>query len=122
MKALREKLAAVQATRLGGAAALAEAQQKAAAAAAADQSALESKRKVELEALRNKKSSLDLCFVMDCTASMGPSIDAARAKINEVVASVRSEFQGLVAFNIAFVAYRDYGDTPQHQVMSHSLL
>jgi hypothetical protein len=67
------------------------------------------------------KPTIDLCFVMDCTGSMAPAIDAARAKIQEIIQYVRDEFRGLGAFNIAIVGYRDYGDTPQHEVYTDPL-
>jgi hypothetical protein len=38
------------------------------------------------------------------------SIEACRDKIVEVVEAARKEFQGLVAFNTAFVSYRDLGE------------
>jgi uncharacterized protein with von Willebrand factor type A (vWA) domain len=95
---------------------MAAAQSSYAVTAAMEAKALEEKKRVEIGRLREKKSTLDLCFVMDCTGSMGASIKACADKICEVVDTVKQEFQGLTAFNIAFVGYRDYGDTPQHEV------
>lgn len=50
-----------------------------------------------------------LCFVMDCTASMGPWIDQAKAKIGEMTRVIRRENPDAEIL-VGFVGYRDYGD------------
>ena len=58
--------------------------------------------------------SLDLCFLMDSTGSMGPSIEAAKQKVK--VFMTRS-YPGVNAIRIAFVAYRDFGDSNQFEIL-----
>jgi hypothetical protein len=50
---------------------------------------------------------LDVCFVMDCTASMGPWIAAAKLTCKDMIAALPAEEQ---VKRLAFVAYRDFGD------------
>jgi hypothetical protein len=62
-----------------------------------------------------KGKSLDLCFLMDCTGSMGSWIDICKEEINNIVDYVVTEFTG-INIRIAFVGYRDYGDKPDFSV------
>lgn len=52
---------------------------------------------------------LDVCFVMDCTASMGPWIEAAKATLKDMIRDLPSEEPNK---RVAFVAYRDLADGP----------
>ena len=60
--------------------------------------------------------NVKVCFVMDCTASMGPWIRQAKTRMVEIVESVRRQHPNT---NIlaGFVGYRDYGDEEQHIVI-----
>jgi len=49
---------------------------------------------------------LDICFVMDCTGSMKPWIDAAKATIREMISALPEERLK----RVAFVAYRDFAN------------
>lgn len=64
---------------------------------------------VRFEPLRDKidKKSLDLMFIMDCTASMTPWIDAAKREIKSIIDCLRSKFFNL-KIRVSIVAYRDY--------------
>ena len=53
--------------------------------------------------------TVDVCFVMDCTASMGAHIDAARDRIISIADQVVEQFPGVIV-RFAFVAYRDHTD------------
>jgi hypothetical protein len=57
-----------------------------------------------------------LAFVLDCTASMGPWIDAAKTKIGEIVQNTLKEHNH-AAFQVGLVAYRDYGDDQSLRVL-----
>jgi len=54
--------------------------------------------------------SVKVCFVMDCTASMEPWIRTARSEILNLVDSVE-ERHPHADIHVAFVGYRDHGDT-----------
>jgi hypothetical protein len=54
-----------------------------------------------------------LCFLMDCTGSMQAWIDLAKNHIQTIISGTRSEFPN-TEFRVAFLGYRDYGDTRQH--------
>lgn len=62
-----------------------------------------------------KMTNVQLCFLLDCTASMQVWIDAARDEIYSILAETRQEYSD-ADFEVAFVGYRDYGDTVQHIV------
>lgn len=53
--------------------------------------------------------NVKICFVMDCTASMGPWIREAKTKMVELVDRVREEHPN-THIQVGFVGYRDYGD------------
>ena len=54
--------------------------------------------------------SVKVCFVMDCTASMGPWIEQAKTKIWDMTRMIRDENPDADIL-VGFVGYRDYGDT-----------
>lgn len=53
--------------------------------------------------------TLQVCFVMDCTASMQPWIDAAKEKIVDTLESIRERYPDY-QISGAFVGYRDFED------------
>lgn len=53
-----------------------------------------------------------LCFVLDCTGSMDPWIQASKTKIREIVDNIIHEYPNTIV-EIALVGYRDYGDQDQ---------
>lgn len=57
-----------------------------------------------------------LAFVLDCTASMGPWIEEAKAKIGVIIQDVLKEHNH-ATFQVGLVAYRDYGDEPPLRVL-----
>jgi hypothetical protein len=58
-----------------------------------------------------------LAFVLDCTASMGPWIHAAKTKIHEIIEnSIKDHNQA--TFEVGLVAYRDHGDDHPIQVIN----
>lgn len=54
--------------------------------------------------------SVKLCFVMDCTASMEPWIRTARHEVLNIVDSVEEKHPH-ADVQVAFVGYRDHGDS-----------
>jgi hypothetical protein len=59
-----------------------------------------------------------LCFLLDCTGSMGQWIQAAKDQIEAIVETTQREYQSSdLRFEVAFVGYRDYGDEVQHEVV-----
>ncbi len=53
--------------------------------------------------------SLDIMFIIDCTASMGTWIEACKKEISSIIAFVRNK--GLKV-RTSIVAYRDFCDGP----------
>jgi len=62
------------------------------------------------------KDSVDICFIMDCTGSMGAWIALCKNKINNVVDVVTSHFKN-VPINIGFVGYRDHCDSQRFEIL-----
>jgi hypothetical protein len=52
---------------------------------------------------------LDICFVMDCTSSMAPWIEAAKTTIKDMIAALPPDEPNK---RVAFVGYRDFSDGP----------
>eukprot|EP00026_Physarum_polycephalum_P008691 Phypoly_transcript_08787.p1 GENE.Phypoly_transcript_08787~~Phypoly_transcript_08787.p1 ORF type:complete len:391 (+),score=66.47 Phypoly_transcript_08787:177-1349(+) len=52
---------------------------------------------------------IDVCFLMDCTGSMGSFISAAKEKILEIITKVET-IEPTSIMRVSFVGYRDYGD------------
>ena len=52
---------------------------------------------------------VDICFVIDCTSSMGRWIEEAKYKTVEMVKDICDTHEG-AEVRVAFVGYRDYGD------------
>jgi hypothetical protein len=57
----------------------------------------------------SKMTRVKLAFVLDCTASMGPWIHAAKTKIREIIDEC-SKTHNQASFKVGLVAYRDHGD------------
>jgi len=72
------------------------------------------------QALQQRQKVLygvDLCFIMDCTGSMRPWIEAAKNKIRELAAAVKNiKTTKKPHFRIAFLGYRDIDHGPQRYV------
>lgn len=62
------------------------------------------------------KTTVNLCFVMDCTASMGPWMRAAKESIQTLIYEARAQHPDAV-FQVGFVGYRDYGSQTQHVIV-----
>ncbi|RUP48868.1 hypothetical protein BC936DRAFT_143787, partial [Jimgerdemannia flammicorona] len=58
--------------------------------------------------------AVDLCFVMDCTGSMGCWIDAGKNQIYGIVQKIKDDIKGTTSqelkIRVSFVAYRDFGN------------
>lgn len=54
--------------------------------------------------------SVKLCFIMDCTASMEPWIRTARHEVLNIIEYVEAKHPH-ADIQVAFVGYRDHGDT-----------
>jgi Mg-chelatase subunit ChlD len=59
-----------------------------------------------------KPKVLQVCFVLDCTASMQPWIDAAKEKIVDTLESIHQTYPEYQIW-AAFVGYRDFHDKEQ---------
>lgn len=58
---------------------------------------------------REGEKTLDLCLILDCTASMGSWIERSKNTLKQIIDSVIAENAGLKV-RVAFVAYRDISD------------
>jgi hypothetical protein len=56
-----------------------------------------------------KDVSVDVCFLLDCTGSMGSWMAAAKDHLAGIMQGLRTE-TGVGAIRVAFVGYRDYRD------------
>lgn len=57
-----------------------------------------------------------MCFLIDCTGSMEPWIQAAKTQVHTMILNTRNE-QPTAEFQTAFVGYRDYGDAERFIVV-----
>lgn len=55
--------------------------------------------------------SLDLCLILDCTASMGSWIERSKDTLHQIIDHVKAENEGLTV-RVGFVAYRDFTEGP----------
>jgi hypothetical protein len=62
-----------------------------------------------------------MCFLMDCTASMGDWIQAAKDEIRDIVHETQTTFP-FTDFKVAFVGYRDYGDAERFVIVPFTLV
>jgi len=58
---------------------------------------------------------LNACFVVDCTGSMSSHIHAVRSQILRIVREMQLRLPSM-QLHIAFVGYRDHGDSVRHEV------
>lgn len=59
-----------------------------------------------------RTKTLQVCFLLDCTASMQPWIDAAKDKIVDTLESIREKYPDY-QISAAFIGYRDFHDREQ---------
>lgn len=64
---------------------------------------------LEAQAPVPEVGGLDICFVMDCTSSMAPWIEAAKTTVKDMIAALPSDVPNK---RVAFVGYRDFTDGP----------
>ena len=62
--------------------------------------------------------SLDLAFLVDCTCSMGPYLNAIKVNIINFARQIRS-MHGEMSFRLAFVGYRDYYEESKRLAVFH---
>lgn len=62
--------------------------------------------------IKMKDRTLQVCFILDCTASMQPWIDAATEKIIDILESIEERYPEC-QISAAFVGYRDFHDEEQ---------
>jgi hypothetical protein len=61
-------------------------------------------------------NTIDIAFVLDCTASMQPWIDAAKRQIHRTLDALQNTHPNW-SFQIALVIYRDFGDAERISVL-----
>jgi uncharacterized protein YegL len=76
------------------------------------------KRTIDLtfsSAVHNSPLTVEICFVMDCTGSMGSWIQACKQHIKAIADGIQKDMKEKYdkdsALRMAFVAYRDYNDS-----------
>ena len=64
--------------------------------------------------VHNTQLTVEICFVLDCTGSMGSWIEACKQHIKAIADGIQKDMKEKYdkdsALSMAFVAYRDYGD------------
>lgn len=75
--------------------------------------ALESTFKPSSESIPN---SADVCFLMDCTGSMGSWINLCKDKVEEIVDLITATYSSSTKLRLSFVGYRDIRDTPRFSI------
>jgi hypothetical protein len=63
--------------------------------------------------------TVKIAFILDCTGSMEPWIHESKTKIQQIISQNRREHPH-AHFEVALVAYRDYGDTIRMRVVDFS--
>jgi len=63
------------------------------------------------ESLPDPSNTVEVCFVMDCTGSMGAYIKMCQEKINQIVDIITKDNPNS-EIKIAFVGYRDHNEAP----------
>ena len=58
---------------------------------------------------------LDLCLVLDCTASMGSWIERSKATLKTIIGNVKAQNEGLTV-RASFVGYRDITDRDRFDI------
>jgi hypothetical protein len=48
-----------------------------------------------------------LCFLLDCTGSMGKEIASAKEKLTSIMSACREKFGTKIEVSVAFIGYRD---------------
>lgn len=61
-------------------------------------------------------NSVDVCFLMDCTGSMGTWITTCKNKLQSIVDLI-TQYYVNVTINISFVGYHDCGDSPLFELL-----
>jgi len=74
-------------------------------------------RKAPVKASEQK--SLDVCLLLDETASMMSWIERSKETLKGIIANVKEDYNGLKV-RVAFVGYRDIGDKPRFEVFQFS--
>jgi hypothetical protein len=64
-----------------------------------------------------KKTSLDLLFIIDATGSMGPYIDQVKQNIINIMNRIPFECPG-ININLGFIAYRDEYDIKRNDIVN----
>jgi hypothetical protein len=62
------------------------------------------------------KTNVRICFLLDCTASMGPWMDQAKTRIREITSLVHTEHPA-TDIKVALVGYRDYDDIDRFEIV-----
>ena len=65
--------------------------------------------KVKAKKSASTSDYLDLCLILDCTASMGEWIERARTTLTDIIDHIKAENPALKA-RVCFVGYRDFGE------------
>jgi len=63
-----------------------------------------------------KESSIDLCFLIDVTGSMQPSIDSTKKYALKIAQNTKRTYPDS-KFRVSFVGYRDYEDKKRFEVL-----
>ena len=71
--------------------------------------ALPKRNAVTKDGKANNEKTLDLCLILDCTASMHEWIQRSKETLKDIIDMVKADNPTLTV-RVAFVGYRDFGD------------
>ena len=69
-----------------------------------------------VDASKATTQSLDMCLLLDCTASMQTWIERSKDTLHKIIANVKADFKKGLKVRVAFVGYRDVNDARRFEV------
>ena len=66
---------------------------------------------------QHPQRSLDMCLLLDCTASMQTWIERSKDTLQKIIANVKADFKKGLKVRVAFVGYRDVNDARRFEVL-----
>jgi hypothetical protein len=67
----------------------------------------------------DKRPTLDLCLILDCTSSMQVWIERSKDSLHEIIKKCQTDYEGL-RVRVSFVGYRDILDKDRFSVQPFS--
>eukprot|EP00803_Ostreobium_quekettii_P011476 evm.model.scf_761.1 EVM.evm.TU.scf_761.1 scf_761:19146-21246(+) len=108
-KKMKGRSRGIQPTRLSTRAQLLQLQMENEHLKAQLESGVKKEREERINEIFSKAQQAEVCFLVDCTASMARYIEEVKSKVMDIVNDVRKSYKQL-DLRMAFIGYRDFGD------------